>query len=616
MKKLKAILCSGAMLLALTGLSSCNKPEDDPTNPFVTKTTNIYCLNLENYSSPIGSVSLGFFNGVSSVPYFEFHDAMELLEAILGREKQSTIEYKNDILKYTWQFPNEKLPTPKEGAKSTITFDFKNNKIITHNIVGLAKDDAASHPLDVLSLSRYQPTSTSNVWYLRTANEFSVSSTDGSDYTIDLSKYPHVHIYQANGKPYIPVQLINDLFFASTHYLLLYNGTALYLASSDAIASDGYLTPAGKFYRNNTKTSRPDSDLANFSYDELCLNFDTFYGLRKYKGIDSFDTYFQEKGLKTKLLNGHESEALAELLLTDLDEGHSSFLIENPYEEFGSIKLQEYVGERNKTIGIQLFVSTSLRAIAYQEGIKTIEILPKENNANKTLFLTFDQFLFDPSALTGTKSYYSLSEDELFEKARYGDTLALMRIMLDLVKNPSNNIKNVVLDLSNNLGGMVDAAAFVAYACLGPQASRLALTCPTDDEAVCFTYDADCNFDHKIDQNDYLPSDIKLYCLTGGASFSCGNMIPAIFKDSGRAKILGQKSGGGSCVVLPGSTALGGIYNTSGPIQISNYINGEYINVDGGIGPDEEFEYSKLYGDKGGPHRQAILDYINSPGEI
>ena len=76
------------------------------------------------------------------------------------------------------------------------------------------------------------------------------------------------------------------------------------------------------------------------------------------------------------------------------------------------------------------------------------------------------------------------------------------------------------------------------------------------------------------------------YCLISPYSFSCGNLLPGCFKESGIVTLIGQKSGGGSCVVRPCTTASGAVFQISGSKQLTTVINGSFYNIDQGIEPD------------------------------
>jgi hypothetical protein len=70
---------------------------------------------------------------------------------------------------------------------------------------------------------------------------------------------------------------------------------------------------------------------------------------------------------------------------------------------------------------------------------------------------------------------------------------------------------------------------------------------------------------------------------------------------------MGQKSGGGSCMVLPAATACGTTFQISGPFQMSFTKNGSFYDVDTGADPDFYIDDPENFYD-----RQKLVKYIDS----
>ena len=83
--------------------------------------------------------------------------------------------------------------------------------------------------------------------------------------------------------------------------------------------------------------------------------------------------------------------------------------------------------------------------------------------------------------------------------------------------------------------------------------------------------------------------------------------MPSVLKSSGRAKIIGEQSGGGACVVMPLSTADGTILQISSPNRFSYMKNGSIYDIDQGIEPDYVIDKPEHFYD-----REKLTDYINS----
>ena len=169
------------------------------------------------------------------------------------------------------------------------------------------------------------------------------------------------------------------------------------------------------------------------------------------------------------------------------------------------------------------------------------------------------------------------------------DTVALIIYANRQIKRENSPIENVVIDLSNNPGGAIDAAAFVIAWYLGE--ADLAYQDQSTGMLSASAYRADVNLDREFDERDTV-SDKNLYCLISPNSFSCGNLVPACFKASQKVTLIGRKSGGGSCNVQFASTAWGSFFKMSGQRNLSTLKNGSMYDIDQGIDPD--YYLSKL----------------------
>ena len=83
--------------------------------------------------------------------------------------------------------------------------------------------------------------------------------------------------------------------------------------------------------------------------------------------------------------------------------------------------------------------------------------------------------------------------------------------------------------------------------------------------------------------------------------------MPNIFKSSGSVTLLGKQSGGGSCSVLPMSTAYGTLFQISSPNRLSYLKNGSYYDIDMGIEADCVIVRPENFYDRNG-----LTDYINN----
>jgi len=90
-------------------------------------------------------------------------------------------------------------------------------------------------------------------------------------------------------------------------------------------------------------------------------------------------------------------------------------------------------------------------------------------------------------------------------------------------------------------------------------------------------------------------------------SFSCGNLVPSLFKNSGVVTTIVQTAGGGACVVDSTFTADGTIFSFSGRSAMCSVKNGRYVDVDDGVVPDYVIKDPSAY-----YNRTALSTYLDS----
>lgn len=154
---------------------------------------------------------------------------------------------------------------------------------------------------------------------------------------------------------------------------------------------------------------------------------------------------------------------------------------------------------------------------------------------------------------------------------------------------PRKGIKRFVLDISCNSGGSSDVVMYmIAMMTNKDKNSNTAslrilqtLTGNISDDR----YELDLDLDGEInDQDKDVYYDFEYAVLTSHFSFSCGNLLPTLAKDNGIA-VIGEKSGGGACMLLINFTS------ELMPFTISGYekmITAKNEDADYGITPDYE----------------------------
>ena len=98
-----------------------------------------------------------------------------------------------------------------------------------------------------------------------------------------------------------------------------------------------------------------------------------------------------------------------------------------------------------------------------------------------------------------------------------------------------------------------------------------------------------------------------MYCLISPVSFSSGNLVPCMFKESGVVTLLGRNSAGGACVIQPISSAWGTSFRISSPRRLSFMKNGSFYDIDRGAVPDYTLTNPEIF-----YNREALTEHINT----
>ena len=570
-----------AVLLALTLGLSCAVPayaETDGKHSIVSRSYTAYAgttaeetLNKE--------ITLYFVDGVDDLPYMELNDWAELMYFVNtdnGDEDYGlSIEHKGDVV------------TLERENGYTMDFDFANDTLHYTDYDAFVHSSNDSTIIDLVSEKGTDENGNAElIW----RNQKASFDRYGDEMTVDLGAN-NIHMIKQDDGYYVPLQTLNDFTLLDTQYAFIFNGQALFLAS-DAIFYDygeqAYTEVADIYY--SAPTGERSNALAEYSYNELCLLLDTFYGLKDTHDIKSFRQLFWQIGFD-EALSGNSAvdadQALKELIDYYLDDLHSVF---DEYSYLtGNFDINGSQGFANRKMNENRSLYGDARDKAYPDGWLKYE------EVGNTAYITFDNFRSD---YTG-RSYYEAAKgsDEL------DDTVAQIIAAHRQITREGSPIENVVLDLSNNLGGAVDAAVVVLSWFLGD--APFSVKNMTTGAMSTAVYRADINLDHEYDEKDTV-SDKNLFCLISPVSFSCGNLVPAALKSSEKVTLLGRTSGGGSCVVQPATTAYGTVFQFSAAQRMSFLKNGSFYDIDQGVEPDYYIANVDNY-----YNRAALTDFIN-----
>ena len=572
-RKVLALFAIVVLLVALC-VAGCSQPGDASSSTIEKKTYPLVLQTDAKKSVEESEMNLYFVNG-GDVPYVAVSEFLPLFGRLYEDEKLNvpaiTFEFKSEGDDY-W--------AERTDSKWAMNFNAKTDQIAFASYDGFLQSPGDSA---LISLVKVGEEGTGGVSRLMKASPRSYDR-QGEATTFNLAEY-EIDMVRDGGECYVPLQTMHDILLSHNYFYTIFNGEKVCVFAYDCDFDDQvYSVEPGEM----------SEDFAKFNNEELLFVLDSFYGLKPEHNIDDFHSLVTETGLYKGLTSTDPAafdDALVKLTSLYLDDLHSGVNKNSclaPEREVQGEGDDPHGPSRDPSgLGASTLLSFSdslLYAAARAKYEPELNILDEDNKINQykevgdTAIITFDEFYADKV------DYYK--EADLDNPK---DTIELIAAAHKRITRKGSPIKNVVLDLSNNGGGDADAAAFVIAWMAGERPVALRNTLTGAQSVVSYT--ADVNFDKEFDDSDSIATQayegsLKLYCLTSPKSFSCGNLVPAALQGMLNISIIGQKSGGGSCIVLPCTTASGARFQISGTSQISTIKNGSFYNADTGVDVD------------------------------
>lgn len=536
------------MILPLLLLTGCNGNKSNyiekPVTSFVEKNdikTYMYMpgfpdsrMDIEEMSEPGQKATtdgLCFFNE-SVIPYMEverFVNEYLNLTTALGQPAIFSVKTQNKKVIVSNNFNGKEAII--DFVKGTVTFP-------CHTAFFTTSQDA-------LCIGDYIVTMSQSHLF---DNDVSYVFNKGKEVVIKFGDY-NIQGYFHKGKGYLPYSTLSAILSASNPMMLFdmyYNGQDLYMLSTD---KENTIFEYFQAIRNDDTTIGPE--FMQFNYDTLALIADYRYGMTSrlsringnyIKYLDG-GAYKALEPYKERLLSSEANvydEALCEFVGNVLDDGgHTNYSTCSILQSDDSVKMDK-AEQRNYTLSINKKIlkareeaNMTLNELAGLD-LEVEDVKGAYSEVGDTAFVTFDEFDLNVIPQLGyVESQYYLHTDWLVKYANK--------------KIRDDDIKNVVIDLSANGGGIVIAEEFIeSWICGSAHSIEKNMV---DGSVTEMTFKADVDGNGKYDSNDYIPSDVKVYCMVSPSSFSCGNMLPSRLKEFSNTKFIGDRSGGGCCTL-------------------------------------------------------------------
>ena len=420
--------------------------------------------------------------------------------------------------------------------------------------------------------------------------------------TFDFAKYG-IAQYADGEDVYLPLAVTAGLLEDTALQLLAFNGDKAFRYSGNM---NNMLTFAPGYYEGekiralvNGETQRTEDQIRE-SYAELCFFTDYLYG---HPGTAVLDAAIAEKGLDAALddlpdgRGAQIREALHspdyceylcginDLICYGLSDGHTSLMSpnfmltrEDLFPGITDRMMERFQSGLIISMGVyQMYIKQFLDAARKQLwGDETYR------EYGSTAIIRIDSFNPDEAGWAAWKE----GKGEIPNDALGITWTGLQKAMA----NPA--VKNILFDLTLNGGGSQDLLQAIVGMFTGDVELRGCNTLTKQDmHTVTVT---DRNMDGVIDEKDReVRYDYNLGVLTSRLAFSCGNLFPFMMQKKG-AVVIGENTGGGSCVVQMLTLSDGPVYMMSS--YMLHLTSEDGADVEKGADPDIPLERTEYPG--------------------
>jgi len=417
---------------------------------------------------------------------------------------------------------------------------------------------------------------------------------DAGKYGIDLTEY--------DKHAYLPLVTLNDIFSA-TYLGAHYVGGKIYFTE---LMDDPYYDESAAY----SKTTRTQAE-ADFTYNELCFNFDYFYGAPPKA---SAGESIKKRGLDKALDEYNGDDPSIKELLRSTDK--SKFYI-------GLVALDSYLNDGGHTVLCGGMMS-AMSEYPDTTLCKKLKKTPDGTNMNETMMystaisaLMSKEYVAEEIKAIRDDAYtkYDIVKEWKKDKKNQkdgkkniaaqlyvnGDTAVFVfdsfihevpkALKWSLEYAQKEGLKNFVLDISCNGGGSTSVLMYITSILL--QKTDMSILDEATGSISRQHVTIDTNLDGKYDDKDrYTSYPLRYGVVTSEVSFSCGNLLPCLLQDNG-IPVLGDTSGGGTCIVTQHFYPDGIPYYTSDSHML---IRSGDKQVDDGATPDYNLLKDDTYG--------------------
>ena len=471
-----------------TTISSTTLPLEEMN--FTKETVNFVNFSTEFIKDePINEVGLYYFEDKSSIPYVDITEFITLLLGIIDESIQ--IEVNGKEVKVFVEY----VLTEEEKAEYGITED----SIYEYVIFDFESTSVSAPSIDSFDYFTGE-----------TETDFSAGLTLVSSYEetlptfqADLTPYGFTFkaFYDGETNRYtIPLSLAG-LFLTGSMFDVVLNGETLYGVDTYQLGEVNDTT--SPLYDVINQNVDMDDQIWDESENFLRFAFDYFYGLKAYKGIDSFIPRINFSKQQSFSLSLYDfADSLNDMHTGVITAGHN----DPDYDYYGTEGYSTFIYDY-----VYNYYGASCDLTSYQ---------------------IYDLTFYEDMA------FFEINEFTIDFKEEIAPYMEQIR---------EANPKYVVIDMSCNGGGVLAGVFHL-------------LNYLTDEDISFYTTSLGANSSATYDVEGDKKIDAEFYILTSSVTYSAANLFTALATEMDLARTFGSKSGGGACsvkaLVLPNGAIM------------------------------------------------------------
>ena len=344
-----------------------------------------------------GELNFGFMDGKEDIPYIPLEFVTQILNGVYGSDDENAAD-QYEFSEITEDTTEVTITNTKNSSK--VVIDLTKHRCAFDNYDAFFQDSESKIYRDLAATKNSDAilkiTDFSNIAGQPIGLDWSTQDIELCLWNLlneDTGEYEYTLA--------IPLQTFNDIFLSCLGSSVIYNGKYAYWTHnlSGDVLTDYYETSPWK--DANGKRSEA---LAEFCYNELCMNLDFNYGLKEIHGIEKFedfDNYFYSVGLSGKLSSTDASEfatAVKDLCEFYFGDGHSNYMTNSPFlgASFEVTGTQTDVMARNYSENYRRYALARNAKIG-SGSTSTVEPVPcyTVSADGKTAIVRFDEFTYN-----------------------------------------------------------------------------------------------------------------------------------------------------------------------------------------------------------------------------